>query len=114
MRRILVLEDDPNMGIIYEKTLTRLGYLPKIVNSLPDALEAISDHFDLYIINLMIKGSKDGGLELLKHGVNPVLIVSAINLDPGLLENYHFMRKPVRMSELSEKIKLIIHGTNKT
>jgi DNA-binding response OmpR family regulator len=104
-KRILILEDDEIIQILYTKVLT--DYHVTIVDNIADAI-AMSEtcEYDLYIVDLMFREEIGSGMDFIKTGISPYIIVSAVQLLPNNLENkIDYIRKPFRNKELLEKIK---------
>ncbi|MEK6758463.1 MAG: sigma-54 dependent transcriptional regulator [Deltaproteobacteria bacterium] len=81
MRKILVVDDEPEMRFALKEALTRKGYSVELANDGADALEKVSDSgYGMVISDMRMPGA--GGMDVLK-GVKkadpntPVLLVTA-------------------------------------
>jgi DNA-binding response OmpR family regulator len=64
-RNILVIEDEPFIGELYERALTKGGYRVKIVTEGPPGLkEAQTNAYDIILLDLMIPNLT--GIEILR------------------------------------------------
>lgn len=60
MKRILVVEDEKSLGLLYEEELAKEGYAVKVVHDAESALEILDkQEFDLIITDIRMPG-KDG------------------------------------------------------
>ncbi len=108
-RSLLVLEDDPMTRILYKKILQE--YDAVIVGTIDEALVKLSEKkFDLCVIDLLLEGDKHGGMYLAKLINSPVLLATAIELNPKLMEYYkNYIRKPFRAKEFLLKIEEVLN-----
>lgn len=118
MKRVLILEDNFDLGVSWQTALENAGIVAVLTTRLSDAIERLSgDRFDLIICDVFILGpegtpSSEGGLSLLAHidlhldYRPPVLAVtgSSVKVDvlrtTKMLGAAHGMRKPFSPGEL--------------
>ena len=81
MKKILVVDDEENICLLYHDELTQAGYSVRIANDGAEALEMVAaDPPDLITLDIKMKGMD--GIEFLrkvreKHSQLPVVICSA-------------------------------------
>jgi two-component system response regulator MtrA len=79
VERLLVVEDDPDLGAQLKRDLTRAGYEVRWIRDGEEALAASLDGIALVLLDLMLPGAY--GLDVLKkireHSEVPVLVVTA-------------------------------------
>lgn len=114
--KILLIEDEKNLAIFVEKGLQQAGYSVEKTNDGSKGMEmAVSDSFDLILLDLMLPGIN--GFDLLKNlrsfGIKtPVIIISAMSkteyvvkgLDLGAVD---YIKKPFDWDELLARIRVI-------
>jgi DNA-binding NtrC family response regulator len=105
MKRILVVDDEPNVRLNYRITLDVEGYEVKEASDAKEAIQLLHDQlFDLAILDLRMPGID--GLELLRlireEGVpTPAVIITAYSDVPNAvramkLGAIDFLQKPLR------------------
>lgn len=116
-QRILVVDDDPDIGNLYKLSLERNGF---VVDSFSDPLLALSGYeagaYDLLLLD--IKMPQMNGFELyqkirLADEHTKVCFISAFEeyqaefkeIFPELKEADCFIRKPIEMESLTKKVK---------
>ena len=122
MARILLVDDLPMVLEIITKLLEKLGHQVQPVGEAREALvlAAGPGHFDLALIDLLLRGSS--GVELAKqiHALRPSLpivmmsahvdLVSAAALDSlRILGIDHVVLKPVGLVELDTAVRAALH-----
>jgi len=116
-RRILVVEDDPDISHLLEINLTDIAFQVDVVNNGVDGLNRASNHdYQLIVLDLMLPGMD--GLELCRRlrsqSVNiPVLMLTARSseLDRVLgleLGADDYLTKPFSIKELQARVKAIL------
>ena len=114
--KILLIEDEKNLAQFVEKGLKQAGYTVEKSDNGSEGLKmAVSENFDLILLDLMLPGID--GFDLLKNlrsfGVKtPVIIISALsntaNIVKGLdLGAVDYIRKPFEWDELLARIRVI-------
>jgi DNA-binding NtrC family response regulator len=109
MKRILIIDDEPNARLNFRLALEVEGYQVAEAPSGPTALEKLSaEQFDLALLDLRMPGV--GGLELLekmraKGILTPVIIITAYGSVPDAvhamkLGAIDFLEKPLRPADL--------------
>jgi DNA-binding response OmpR family regulator len=118
--RVLIVEDDPQLGPGLKTGLSQDGYAADWVQSAEAAEHALNvEHFDLMVLDLGLPGRN--GLSLLRDlrrdGIAlPVLILTArdtisdrvLGLDVGADD---YLVKPFDLDELSARIRALIRRT---
>lgn len=116
-KRILVVEDDPDISHLLEINLKDIAFKVDVVNNGVDGLNRASNHdYQLIVLDLMLPGMD--GLELCRHlrsqSVNiPVLMLTARSseLDRVLgleLGADDYLTKPFSIKELQARVKAIL------
>jgi signal transduction histidine kinase len=106
--RILVVEDNADVGALAVNVLEDLGYTPVLTTTAEDALKILQDddRFDLLFSDVVMPGM--GGVELAhvarEHWPNmPILLTSGFShaLASDAAHGFDILRKPYAMNELS-------------
>lgn len=119
MKRILIVEDDPDMQAIYKFMFNNEThkYAIQITGDAARALRAIRQkHFDLIISDIIMRDMSDRSFpaQVRQEERNnaPVLVVSVLNPDMlGQLKKMHrvyFLQKPITREKLLKKINSIL------
>lgn len=114
MKKILIIEDDPNILDIVEFNLQKEGYAIETAADGEEALLTFAAHnFDLVLLDIMIP--RLNGLEVLdsirSHSDVPVLIMSAKTSEEDRLEGLNrladdYICKPFSVKELILRVKV--------
>ena len=114
--KLLIVEDDPNLGRILEDYLKLKGYQITLAVDGEDGLSKFSkDNFDFIILDIMMP--KKDGFSLAKdirdiNGVVPILFLTAKNMKDNIIKAFKlgaddYLTKPFSMEELILRIKAI-------
>ena len=115
---ILVIDDDPDIGIMIKMMLEYKGYSVSVAVRADEAEEMIEDEtFDLLIMDMLLSGTNGIDLcsDLKKNGTTahlPVIMISAhpnakeICMQAGADE---FISKPFDMQEILSKIQQLVN-----
>lgn len=115
--RILLAEDDSNLGVLLRDYLTAKKYVTTLCKNGLLALEAFSDNtFNLCIIDIMMP--EMDGLTLAKeirlsNADIPIIFLTAKNQEQDVIEGFKsgaddYMTKPFSMEELLYRIEAIL------
>ena len=121
--KILLAEDDSNLGILLKNYLNAKGYETTLfVNGTLALKEFISEHYDLCILDIMMP--EMDGLTLAKEvrKINPsipIIFLTAKNQKEDVLEGFRsgaddYMTKPFSMEELLYRIQAILKRSKGT
>jgi len=120
--RILLAEDDENLGSLLKEYLNIKGYETELY---PDGNKAfkgfIKEHFDLCILDIMMP-EKDGftvakEIRLINSDI-PIIFLTAKSLKEDVLEGFtigadDYITKPFSMEELLYRIEAILRRTKR-
>jgi two-component system, OmpR family, response regulator len=118
--KILVAEDDPNLGIILSEYLEAKGYQPQLAKNGVEAWKLFANNeFDCCILDVMMP-EKDGftlGKEI--RAVNdsiPIIFLTAKSMKEDTLAGFKsggddYITKPFSMEELLLRLKAILRRT---
>ena len=114
--RILIVDDEPSITEFVSYAMQKEGYLTEVASNGEDALEIIeSDHFDLFILDIMLPGID--GYELCRRirakMTTPILFLSArdseLNKVVGLeLGADDYLAKPFGVRELLARTRALL------
>ncbi|HOW27923.1 MAG TPA: response regulator transcription factor [Elusimicrobiota bacterium] len=123
-KRILVVEDDPEMRFLVDAILTRLGYAVKAFGTAEEGMEETHRTlFDLAILDINLPGMSGLTLckilktECLSHDL-PILILTA-SADEGTKERacywgvQDYVQKPPAPLDLVERIQRLLAGSGR-
>jgi len=118
--KILLAEDDRNLGTILRTYLEAKGFAPRLCINGQEALEAFNkESFDFCVLDVMMP-IKDGfavAKEIRKVDANiPVLFLTAKSLEEDKLKGFQsggddYLTKPFSMEELLARIEAILRRT---
>jgi CheY-like chemotaxis protein len=128
MARILVVDDDIDIGTATAMILREDGHEVDICTELDDAKARISKQPpDLAVVDVMFPGNMAGGFELARHMAKaagatrriPVILLSSINkeyqlgfnsadVDEEWMPVAEFMEKPVEFEALKKKVRELL------
>lgn len=115
MKKILLVEDDQSLSLLYQEELTREGYEVVLAGDAESALEKISSGpFDLIITDIRMPG-KDG-IELISNIMGmrkdiPIIINTAYQSYKGDFMTWAadaYLIKSSSLDELKSKIKELL------
>ncbi|MTI23112.1 response regulator transcription factor [Fulvivirga sp. RKSG066] len=122
MHKILLVEDDPNLGLVINDNLTRNGYAVTLATDGSSAWDAFkSNQYDLCILDVMLP-QKDG-FTLAKDIRNkntavPILFLTAKSMEEDRLNGFKsggddYITKPFSMKELIFRIEVFLKRSAK-
>lgn len=85
--RVLAIEDDPDLGLLYESFLSAEGHDVDVARDAPEGLRMMERHPDVVLLDLMLPGMDGYDLMRVMHERKdlreiPVVVVSA-SVPPG-------------------------------
>ena len=119
--RILLAEDDNNLGTLLKNYLNAKDYDTTLVRTGTEALEVFSNSaFNICIFDIMMP--EMDGITLAQeiraaHNEVPIIFISAKNLQEDIIEGFvsgadDYITKPFSMEELIYRIEAILKRTN--
>jgi len=120
--RILLLEDDTNLGLIVEESLIKAGYEVKLVRDGKAGLEALTrSTFDLCLVDVMMPlmdGFSFARRARIKTPDIPLIFLTARSLIKDKTEGFNigcddYLTKPFSMEELLLRIEAVMRRTGK-
>ena len=118
--KLLLVEDDPNLGQILNEYLTLKGYETKLCRDGEEGLLAFKrESFDLCLFDVMLP-KKDGfsmAKEIRKNdSVTPIIFLTAKSMKEDTIEGFKiggddYITKPFSMEELLLRIQAILRRT---
>lgn len=122
MKRLLLIEDDPNVVNFIRKGLAEEGYEVSVALDGKTGLDMATADFDLVILDIMLPDKN--GLEVCRdlrtaNIHTPVLFLTALgtaeNIAHGLNSGADdYLVKPFKFIELSARVKALLRRTEKT
>jgi DNA-binding response OmpR family regulator len=117
MKRILIVDDEPNVRLNYRITLELEGYLVDETGLSTEALKKVKvDKFDLVILDMRMP--RMGGLDLLaamraQRVTTPAIIITAFSDVPNAVRAIQlgasdFLQKPLRPEDLRRVVQEVI------
>jgi DNA-binding response OmpR family regulator len=121
--KILLAEDDPNLGILLEEYLKAKGYVVNLAVNGKEAFDMFCKHsYDLCLLDVMMP-LKDG-LTLAKeirvsNKLVPIIFLTAKSMKEDTIEGFNaggddYITKPFSMEELLARIQAIMRRSMKT
>ena len=121
--RILLAEDDPNLGMLLSKFIRAKGYQCTLAIDGEEAYKAFTkESFDFLILDVMMP--KKDGFSVAKdvRGIDkevPILFLTAKSMKDDKLKGFEigaddYLTKPFSMDELLARVNAILKRTNKT
>ncbi len=121
MHKILLIEDDPNLGFILNENLELQGFKVKLCSDGEEGVAAYHQEvFDLCLIDVMLP-KKDGftlAREIRKTNQDiPIIFLTAKSLKDDRIEGFKiggddYITKPFSMEELVLRIQAVLKRTN--
>ncbi|MBI5471755.1 MAG: response regulator transcription factor [Ignavibacteriae bacterium] len=122
MKKVLLLEDDPNLGFILKEQLEMNGYDVRLnVNGVDGIAAYHQDKFDLCLVDVMMP-KKDGftfAKEVReKDQTTPIIFLTAKSLKHDRIEGFKigcddYITKPFSMEELLLRVQAVLRRTTK-
>jgi len=122
-KRILVVDDEPDICEILSLNLTLAGYKVATANSAKQALDMNPSHFDLLLLDVMMDGmSGFEMMEEMKKNPNtestPVLFITAKDTEEDILSGFElgaddYISKPFSVKEVLARVKAVLARTDK-
>lgn len=119
--KILVIEDDPDMRFILQKSLEKIGYVVQVVENGLEGLEAMRrERFDLAIVNLRMP--QMGGEETIREirKIDPQIPVVVVMGSPRWpakelkAEIQGLILKPFRLKELRSVVRDLLEAKKRS
>jgi DNA-binding response OmpR family regulator len=120
--KILLTEDDPNLGTLLQEYLSAKGYETDLAQNGEEGLKAfLGNHYDLCILDVMMP-KKDGfslAKEIrMKDREVPIIFLTAKSMKEDTIQGFRvgaddYMTKPFSMEELLMRMKAILRRVNK-
>lgn len=121
--KILLVEDDPNLGFVVKDNLSDKGYeVTHCINGLEAVRVIYKEKFDIYLLDVMIP-KKDGftlAQELReKKDDTPIIFLTAREMQEDKLKGFSvggddYITKPFNFDELTMRIEAILKRTKST
>ena len=121
-KKILLCEDDENLGMLLREYLQAKGYDTLLCPDGEEGFRAfLSDKFDLCVFDVMMP-KKDGftlARDIRQHNEEvPIIFLTAKNLKEDILEGFKlgaddYLTKPFSMEELTMRIEAILRRVTK-
>ncbi|WP_062292319.1 response regulator transcription factor [Demequina phytophila] len=122
--RILVVDDEPKLTSIIQRSLTEVGYAVDVAHTSDAALEQVDvESYDLLILDVMLNGSPMDGYELCAEVRRsdpdvPILMLTAMGtianrvtgLDGGADD---YVVKPIHVLELLARVRALLRRSPK-
>jgi two-component system, OmpR family, alkaline phosphatase synthesis response regulator PhoP len=115
--RILVVDDEEDICEILKFNLESEGYIVDTVNSAEEALKMKMDRYQLFLLDVMMKGMSGYKLadEIRKHRrlAAPIIFITAKNSENDKLTGFSlgaddFITKPFSVKEIMARVKAVI------
>ncbi len=121
--KILLVEDDPNLGFVVKDNLSDKGYeVTHCINGLEAVRVIYKEKFDIYLLDVMMP-KKDGftlAQELReKKDDTPIIFLTAREMQEDKLKGFavggdDYITKPFNFDELTMRIEAILKRTKST
>jgi DNA-binding response OmpR family regulator len=123
LRRVLLLEDDPNLGLIIQESLEGRGFDVTLCRDGREGLDAYSaEKFDLCLVDVMMPamdGFEFAGKLRGRAADQPLIFLTARSLTEDRLTGLRlgaddYITKPFSMEELLLRIEAVLRRTGRT
>ena len=119
--KLLIVEDDPNLGQILNEYLSLKGYETKLCRDGEEGINAFKrEPFDLCLFDVMLP--KKDGFSMAKEvrrndSVTPIIFLTAKSMKEDTIEGFKiggddYITKPFSMEELLLRIQAILRRTS--
>lgn len=119
-KKVLVIDDEPEMLNLIQYTLEKGGYTVAVCNNGREAFSRIeSEHPDLVILDVMLPGIDGYSLQLkISQADNtkkiPIIVLTALEPSKTLFAKFPqvagFMTKPFRTDDLIAKVQSVLNA----
>ncbi|MDR1203029.1 MAG: response regulator transcription factor [Tannerellaceae bacterium] len=116
MKKILIVDDEPNICEILLYTLTNDGYDTVCVHSAEEAFEKLTSEYALILLDVMMGGMSGYKMAetLRNNGVQtPIIFLTAKNTENDMLTGFSvggddYISKPFSLKEVSARVKAVL------
>ncbi len=123
-RRILIADDDPNVGKLLEASLEEIEGMPFAVDAVRDGLEAVNrfrqEPYDLVILDVMMPyiDGFSACRAIRKESDVPIIILTCRDGPDDVVQGFKlgaddYVTKPFRISELRARVEAILRRVGK-
>src|SRR5690554_1234191 len=118
--RILVVDDEKDICDILQFNLEKEGYIVDVANSGEEALEMLTDVYQLIVLDVMMAGISGFNMaEKLRKDENhvPIIFLTAKNTENDILTGFSlggddYISKPFSIKEVLARVKVLIKRTS--
>ena len=118
--KILVVDDEPDLREILQINLENAGYEVDTAESAEEALQLLSPHHRLFLLDVMLGGMS--GFQLAEHlrkvlhNPIPIIFLTAKDTERDMLTGFSaggddYMAKPFSLHELLARVKAVVRRT---
>ena len=118
--KILVVDDEPDLREILQINLENAGYEVDTAESAEEALQLLSPHHRLLLLDVMLGGMS--GFQLAEHlrkvlhNLIPIIFLTAKDTERDMLTGFSaggddYMAKPFSLHELLARVKAVVRRT---
>jgi DNA-binding response OmpR family regulator len=121
-QKILIVDDDPNIGEILSYNLIGEGYETVLAGSAEDAFEKLSSDFSLILLDIMMGGMSGYQFARTLRSMDneiPIVFLTAKNTENDMLTGFSvgaddYIAKPFSLKEVSARVKAILKRRQQT